>query len=115
MDRVQLSVLRFWEHGVSEKEICRRLKISNTKVTKILVTLGVKETDELALQRQGLSIPEIAERLEKSERAVSGRLPYTKGMYKAEYPTINALRVRESKRRKKEREQKNEKNNSRLL
>ena len=37
---------------------------------------------------------EIAETLGKSEKAVSCRIPYEKGMYGAEYPTINALRIR---------------------
>lgn len=101
MDGIQLSVLRLREQGASVKEICRRTGLSNTKVVKILVTLGATVTDEYALQQQGLSIPEIAAKLEKSERAVANRLPYTKGMYMAEYPTVNALRIRKCKEKKK--------------
>lgn len=104
MDRIQLSVLRLWDQGASGKEICRRTGLSHTKVTKILVTLGAIVTDESALQQQGLSISEIAATLEKSERSVANRLPYTKGMYMAEYPTINALRIRKCKEKKKETE-----------
>lgn len=41
-----------------------------------------------------LTVPEIAQILGKSEKAVFCRVPYEKGMYGAEYPTINALRIR---------------------
>ena len=37
----------------------------------------------------------------KSNSAVCSRIPYGKGMYNAEYPTINALRIRKCRQKQK--------------
>lgn len=100
MDATIQSVLRLWEQEISQKEISRRLKISEQKVCKILVTVGAIETEEARLLRTGLTVRQIAERLEKSEKAVIARIPYEKGIYKAEYPTINAMRIRKTREKK---------------
>lgn len=100
MDATFQSVLRLWEQDISQKEIARRLRISPQKVCKILVTAGAIETAESNLQKQGLTVQQIAERLEKSEKAVICRLPYDKGIYNAEYPTVNALKIRKCREKK---------------
>ena len=94
MDATYTAVLRLWEQNPSMRDIARRLNISHGKVLKILVTAGALETDESKLYVQGKTVPEIAQILGKSEKAVFCRVPYEKGMYGAEYPTINALRIR---------------------
>ena len=94
MDVTFTAVLRLWEQNPSMKDIARRLNISHGKVLKILVTAGAVETTESKLYAAGKTLPEIAQILEKSEGAVFCRVPYEKGMYSAEYPTINALRIR---------------------
>nr|DAG56365.1 MAG TPA: Protein of unknown function (DUF1670) [Caudoviricetes sp.] len=94
MDATYTAVLRLWEQEHSIKDISRRLNISHGKVLKILVTAGAVETAESKMYSQGKSTAEISEALNKSEKAVSCRIPYEKGMYGAEYPTINALRIR---------------------
>lgn len=76
------------------KDIARRLNISHGKVLKILVTAGALETEESKLYIQGKTVPEIAQILGKTENAVFCRVPYEKGMYGSEHPTINALRIR---------------------
>ena len=38
--------------------------------------------------------------MEKSEKAVIARIPYDKGIYNAEYPTVNALRIRKCREKK---------------
>ena len=94
MDATFQYVLRLWEQETSQKEIARRLRISEQKVCKILVTSGAIETDESRLKRLGMTVPQIAEKLGKSEKAVVCRLPYEKGIYNAEYPTKNAIQIR---------------------
>ena len=97
MDATFAAVARLWEQKCSQREIANRLNISEPKVRKILITIGAIETDESQLFATGLSIEEIADKLGKSPKAVLGRLPYTKGLYGAEYPSINALRIRKSR------------------
>lgn len=87
MDATFQSVLRLWEQDCSQKEIARRINISEQKVCKILVTAGAVETEESKLQKEGYTVDQIAEKLGKSEKAVICRLPYDKGIYNAEYPT----------------------------
>ncbi len=76
------------------------------KVRKILITAGAwsDETSEKIgkLRANGMSVPEIAEELGVKTNTVWSYLPYSKGMYNQEYPTINAIRVRNSKRKAKE-------------
>lgn len=100
MDATVQSVLRLWSQGTSQKEIARRLRISDQKVCKILVTTGEIETDESKLLMSGLSVNQIAEKLNKSVKSVIARIPYKKGVYNAEYPTINAIRIRKTRQRK---------------
>lgn len=100
MDATFQSVIRLWEQGFSQKEISRRLDISFSKVRKILVTVGAIETDESKLLKAGLTVQEIAEKLDKTEKAVNARIPYEKGIYNAEYPTINAIRIRNCRDKK---------------
>lgn len=97
MDATFAAVARLWEQKCSQREIANRLNISGPKVRKILITIGAIETDESRLFTAGLSIEEIADMLGKSPKAVLGRLPYIKGQYGAEYPSINALRIRKSR------------------
>lgn len=97
MDATFTAVSRLWEQGCSQKEICLRLNLSNSKVRKILVTIGAIETEESKLYAAGKTVDQIAEATGKSKNAVFGRIPYNKGMYNAEYPTINAMRIRKSR------------------
>lgn len=100
MDATIQSVLRLWEQESAQKEIARRLRISEQKVCKILVSSGAIETDESKLQKQGYTVAQIADKLWKSEKAVICRLPYEKGIYHAEFPTINAVRIRKFREKK---------------
>lgn len=101
MDATFTAVLRLWEQGISQKEIAHRLDIPVSKTRKILVTAGAVKTEESALYASGMTPVEIAHKLGKTTSAVNARLPYSKGMYGAEYPTINALRIRRSRSKQK--------------
>lgn len=100
MDVTVQAVLRLWEQDSSQREIAKRVGISEPKVRRILITAGYISTDEAAMYQDGKTIDEIATLTGKTRNAVLGRLPYDKGMYGAEYPTVNALRIRKSRERR---------------
>lgn len=104
--RTMQTVLRLHEQGIPRRTIAKRAGISLQKVRKILITAGAwsDETSEKIgkLRANGMSVPEIAEELGVKTNTVWSYLPYSKGMYNQEYPTINAIRVRNSKRKAKE-------------
>ena len=106
MDATIQTVLRLHEQGIPRRTIAKRAGISLQKVRKILITAGAwsDETSEKIgkLRANGMSVPEIAEKLGVKANTVWSYLPYSKGMYNQEYPTINAIRVRNSKRKAKE-------------
>ena len=106
MDVTMQTVLRLHEQGIPRRTIAKRAGISLQKVRKILITAGAwsDETSEKIgkMRSSGMSVPEIAEEMGMKTNTVWSYLPYSKGMYNQEYPTINAIRVRNSKRKAKE-------------
>ena len=105
MDATMQTVLRLHEQGIPRRTIAKRAGISLQKVRKILITAGAwsDETSEKIgkLRANGMSVPEIAEELGVKTNTVWSYLPYSKGMYNQEYPTINAIRVRNSSEKQK--------------
>lgn len=105
MDTLVTSALRLNEQGLSVAEIARRLKISEQKTRKILITAGAWSSPlslKIAKMRgDGKSIEEIAESLGITRNAVLSYTPYDRGMKNAEYPTVNALRIRKCRQNKK--------------
>lgn len=97
MDATIQTVLRLHEQGIPRRTIAKRAGISLQKVRKILITAGAwsDETSEKIgkLRANGMSVPEIAEELGVKTNTVWSYLPYSKGMYNQEYPTINAIRT----------------------
>lgn len=102
MDSTFLAVSRLWEHGESLRGIAHRLNLSEGKVRKILVTLGAYETDITRLYSAGMPPEAIAKRTGKSLKAVNAHIPYGKGMYGAEYPTKNAIKIRNTRTKQKQ-------------
>lgn len=105
MDRIFTSTLRLSEQGVSLKQIGRQLGISEQKVRKILITAGAwsSETSKKisSLVESGKSLDEIQAFTGLTQNAVLSYLPYERGMQNAEYPTVNALRIRKYRQNKK--------------
>ena len=99
MDATITSVVRLWEQQCSQREISRRLGISEQKVKKVLITAGCLKTRESILAQQGKTVAEIMEITGKGYTAVVSNLPYVKGIYNAEYPTINAIRIKKCRER----------------
>nr|DAD84738.1 MAG TPA: Protein of unknown function (DUF1670) [Siphoviridae sp. ctqED62] len=101
MDATFLAVSRLWEQGESRKTISRSLNLSEGKVRKILVTLGAYESDITRMFRSGMAPDIIAQRTGKSLQAINTHIPYDKGMYGAQYPTKNALKIRKTREKQK--------------
>ena len=104
MDTTIQAVIGLHDQGLSQKNISKRLGISEQKVCKILINAGVIETKELALLRAGHSIADIATITGKTSKAVMSRIPYSKCVYNAQNPTENALKIRKTREKKKEEE-----------
>lgn len=104
MDTLTTSVLRLYEQEQSIKAVAARLKISEQKVRKILITAGAWSSplsDKInQLVKEGKSIDAIAEQLSLTRNAVLSYMPYDRGMQNAEYPSINAMRIRKCRAKK---------------
>lgn len=105
MDALFTSVVRLSEQGLSLKKISKQLNISEQKARKILITAGAWSSplaDSIAaMTKSGKCVDEIAVALGLGRNAVLSYMPYDRGMKGAEYPTINAIRIRECRNRKK--------------
>lgn len=101
------AVCQMYEQKLSIKEISNRLKISYAKVQKVLITEGMLTTTESIMAAEGATVAEIAAALEKTEKAVNARLPYSKCMYNTENPTENAKRIRKHRNKKENNHEKN--------
>ena len=90
-----------YEHGDggqagSIRAVAAAFQLSRVKVRKILITLGVLESDitqkALALRKQGKSLEEIAAALSCSMATVSTYLPYDTVLYNGEEKSSAAIR-----------------------
>ena len=106
MDALFSSVIRLYEQENSLRQISKRLHISEQKARKILITCGMWDS---TLSRtinnmfsSGKTQAQIAKELGMKEKTVNSYLPYTRGMQNAEYPSMNALRIRKYREKKKE-------------
>ena len=107
MDVLQETVIRLYSQNVSIKEMERRKICSLSKARKILISAGIYPTARSVQIKEmieaGATVPEIAKSFGVSVKAVNAYLPYVRGMKNAEYPSINALRIRACRARKRER------------
>ncbi len=109
MDTLVKSVIALHGQGLSLKQTAARMNCSPEKVKKILITAGLYKSprsEEIArLAAEGLTEDQIADKLGISKKAVNTYTPYTRGMQNADYPTINALRIRKCRAKKKEKKE----------
>ena len=99
MNKLEKDVIRKYELTGTLKGTSRLCFVSTQKVRKILLTNGIMPDSDIThevvrLREAGLSINDIANKLNVSHKAVHAHLPYDKGMYLADNPSINALRIR---------------------
>ena len=91
-------IISAYEKNPSIRQIAIDFGISYTKVRKILITCGVLEYEQteqaLKALKEGKTIKEIAKEWGCTENAVHNYLPYTKGVYRDEHASPNALKLR---------------------
>lgn len=105
MNHIESEAIRLYEEGASIKSISKAVGCSEMKVRKILVDAGaaLNETAQsvLELYNQGMAPREIASTLGIGFSTVHSYTPYRRGVYYADQPTINAIRIRNMRARRK--------------
>lgn len=105
MDALQQTIVRLSDQGITVKQIARRTGTSEQKVRRVLITMGLWSSPLSErihrMHASGKTLDEIAAALGMTRNNVTSYLPYDKGMYNAEYPTTNALRIRACRESKK--------------
>ena len=100
----QEDIIQSYNTEGSIKKVAALFRISEQKVRKILIDANLYESDMSVqvkdLYEQGFSIEDIADKLGVSKSAVSGYLPYSKGLYLGENPSGNALKIRKCRAKK---------------
>lgn len=88
----------------SIKECAYKFGLSEQKTRRILLIAG-EFSSHLSrqistLHEKGMSPAEIADVLHVRKKTVQSYLPYSKGQYNSEAPTVNAQRIRACRERK---------------
>lgn len=101
-------VIADYKINKSIKSAARAANISESKARKLLISEGMihyERTDALlSLMKEGLTIEQAAEKLNISPKVANSYLPYDKGEYNINNPTLNALRIRKYREEKKGKE-----------
>lgn len=72
MDATFTSIVRLWEQGYTQTQISRKLNLSLGKVRKVLLTVGLIETDESKFLKQGFTVEEIAKKQARQSKPFPG-------------------------------------------
>lgn len=104
MDKIEISILRLHDQGISIKQTASQLRVSEVKVKKVLANAGIAPTARAEqiqnMYNSGMNIHEIAQSLDVRPKTVQNYLPYTRVPKNADYPSKNALRIRACRARK---------------
>lgn len=91
-------IIKVYRQTGSLRETAKILGTNWQTVRKVLITHGEYENEESKrineLLDDGMTVTEIAEKMNLSKTSVNSYLPYTKGKYLGVEPTKNALRIR---------------------
>lgn len=105
MDAIFKAVADDYAKTKNTVETAKNLNLSQAKVKKILITLGLyKNALSVRIARLaalGFTPKSIAENLNVSTKVVSANMPYTKTIYNGDNPTVNALRIRKTREKQK--------------
>ena len=110
-EKLYQAILADYQESKSVAKTAEKMKVSQVKVRKVLITEGIwhsKTSD--AVQEylaQGMKTAEIASALNTTSKAIQQYLPYTRGFYKGETRTASAVKSEEYRKRKKAEEEKN--------
>lgn len=102
-DALYVQIIKSYLDTESVKETAQELHTTPVKVRKVLITEGLwSSKTSLEVQHYlnlGKTTAEIAEILSTTEKAVQQYLPYTKGIYKGDNPSVGALNTAEYRER----------------
>lgn len=110
MEDLFKKVANDYEKTKNMRQTAINLNVSEAKVKKILITLGLYKTP-LSLRISRLvamgfkNTKAIAENLGISQKLVSANMPYIKTVYNGDNPTENALKIRATRERQKQQQQ----------
>lgn len=97
-----------YKQGHSLRRISADAGLSYQKCRKILITAGVYSSPKAdrinELAAAGLTKDQISEQLKIKPETVEAYLGYKKGAYNSDEPTVNALRIRKCRDKKRARE-----------
>lgn len=97
-------IVKRYKQGTAIKDIADTAGISVGKIIKILVTEDVYSSDTYDtikdLRMDGVDESEIAKICDLGKSAMDMYTPYRKGIYYADTPTKNAIKIRKSRERK---------------
>lgn len=101
----QKEILEMYEITNSVKASAKALKLSHQTIKKILISNGVYPTERARevtrLRLMGLTVPEIAQYLGISEKAVRMNMPYSKCSYAVGPKSQNAKNIAKCRAAKK--------------
>lgn len=104
MEKLFDDVVRVYSEAKSIRKCAYECGISDAKVKKILITLGLyKNSVSVRIARLvalGYDARAIVEQTGLSSKVVNANMPYTKGVYNGDTPTKNALAIRRHKLQK---------------
>lgn len=102
-DELYVQIIKSYLDTESVKETAKELHTTPVKVRKVLITEGLwSSKTSVEIQHYlnlGKTTAEIAEILSTTEKAVQQYLPYTKGIYKGDNPSVGALNTAEYRAR----------------
>lgn len=108
MEKIEETVLKYYEEGGSVKYTARMSGVSEYKVQQILSSYGIVTSEKaqmaLTLYESGKSFEEIAEIMGITKNGLRRYFPYTRGPKNKDNPTINAIRIRKCREKKKGKE-----------
>lgn len=91
-------VIEYYNQCLSMRQTANYFEVNQQKIKKMLITGGAYETPVskkiIELYNSGFTPEKIQEKLKISHSTVFANLPYLKGQYNSDNPTINAIRIR---------------------
>lgn len=96
-------IVTYYKRCNSMKQTAKKFDLSVGKIRKILITTGNYYSSRASVIAErfenGETPKQIAEILSVSLQTVNNYLPYTKGHYNGNNPTINAIRIRKYRKK----------------
>lgn len=105
MNRLEKKIISDWEKSGMISDVANKNGVSLEKARKILISNNIYPNSlskEIAkMQLEGLSPTLIQKKLKISNKTYNAHVGYTKGRYKTDNPSKNAMKLRKWRKNKK--------------